>query len=365
MLKFGLSCFRNTRNLGDEVQSLAARQFLPRVDHLLDRDFLADFVPEDGAAVALILNGWFAHRAENWPPVENIIPLPVSMHLSSFPGWGNAGISAELFFLHPQAREYLRKWGPVGARDLHTLQLLKKADVPAYFSGCLTLTLKRQPGREREDFIAAVDVSDEIVEALQKRTDRPIRRLTHDDAVTLDVAKRFAKAEGLLDTYQRAHSVVTTRLHCALPCLAFETPVLLIDQSPDQTRFAGLHQLLRHCAPQQFMTGSGIPFDFQNPEPNDLDYLKLRNELTARVQQFITGVSSGNLTPDTLSDGGTLLARYNTLWAFYTELRKSRDVATLELEQTKRELEKARHECQEQARLLERLTQELDTSRIR
>ncbi|MDY7230446.1 polysaccharide pyruvyl transferase family protein [Hyalangium rubrum] len=358
MIKFGLSCYRNTRNLGDEIQSLAARQFLPRVDHFIDRDFLADFVPGDEQPVALILNGWFAHRAENWPPVESIIPLPVSMHLSSFRGWGPAGISAEQFFLHPSAREYLEKWGPVGARDLHTLQLLKKAEVPAYFSGCLTLTLKRKPEAVREDFIAAVDLPAEIVEALRKRTDRPILTLTHDDTVTADVSERFTKAERLLDAYQRAHCVVTTRLHCALPCLAFETPVLLLDQSPDQTRFAGLHQLLRHSSPEAFLEGKGFPFDLQNPEPNDLDYLKLRNELTSRVEQFISDVSSERITPEALSDGGSLLARYNTLWAFYTELRKLREV-------TSAELEKARNEVQEQARTIERLTRELEAARAR
>ncbi|HEX8449353.1 MAG TPA: hypothetical protein VF652_07165, partial [Allosphingosinicella sp.] len=79
--RFGLLRYRATLNLGDEIQSLAARAFLPRVDRMLDRDALSR-APGWTGETALICNGWFSHRPERWPPHPRLRPLLVSMHLS-------------------------------------------------------------------------------------------------------------------------------------------------------------------------------------------------------------------------------------------------------------------------------------------
>jgi hypothetical protein len=42
-------------NIGDYVQSLAAKQFLPKVDTLIERDSTADY---QGDRVRVIMNGW-------------------------------------------------------------------------------------------------------------------------------------------------------------------------------------------------------------------------------------------------------------------------------------------------------------------
>ncbi len=68
MKKFCLLDYTNTANLGDEIQSIAARRFLPQVDRYVDREALNDVRSEDGASYWMIMNGWFCHRAENWPP---------------------------------------------------------------------------------------------------------------------------------------------------------------------------------------------------------------------------------------------------------------------------------------------------------
>ena len=41
-MKFGLLNYSESYNVGDQVQSLAAKQFLPRVDYYIDRDNLQD-----------------------------------------------------------------------------------------------------------------------------------------------------------------------------------------------------------------------------------------------------------------------------------------------------------------------------------
>ena len=40
-------------------------------------------------------------------------------------------------------KSYTEKYGPVGARDKETERLFKSKGIPAYFSGCLTLTLDK------------------------------------------------------------------------------------------------------------------------------------------------------------------------------------------------------------------------------
>ena len=59
------------QNLGDFIQSLAAKQFLPHVDEYINREELSEY---NGKPVKMIMNGWYMMRPENWPPSEVIDP---------------------------------------------------------------------------------------------------------------------------------------------------------------------------------------------------------------------------------------------------------------------------------------------------
>ena len=64
----------NTDNIGDEIQSLAAKRFLPQVDYYLDRDNLNSFVPvSDNEDIKLIMNGWYSHKPQNFPMKQGSI----------------------------------------------------------------------------------------------------------------------------------------------------------------------------------------------------------------------------------------------------------------------------------------------------
>jgi len=62
MVKYGLLTYR-TENIGDEIQSIAARQFLPRVDIYVERDSLNNVVSDE--KIKLIMDGCFTHKPEN------------------------------------------------------------------------------------------------------------------------------------------------------------------------------------------------------------------------------------------------------------------------------------------------------------
>ena len=232
-------------NAGDYIQSLAAQQFLPKVHRYFNREHLNEY---SGPKTKLIMNGWFMHNPKSWPPSPDILPLFVSFHLSR---------RAAAIVLNQTNVSFLKKY-EVGARDFSTLNLLKTKGINAFFSGCLTLTLgnifHHQPGTE----IYFVDV-------LHKphflgRRKRILRKLfgdeitrsakgiqhTYPSQMYRTEESRFQLANHLLSIYQKAKLVVTSRLHCALPCLAMGTPVVLVNGyiSKEQVRFEGLEKLL-------------------------------------------------------------------------------------------------------------------------
>ena len=45
-MEYGLVVFNHTDNLGDDIQSYAAMQFLPKVDYLIDREAMDVFCPQ-------------------------------------------------------------------------------------------------------------------------------------------------------------------------------------------------------------------------------------------------------------------------------------------------------------------------------
>jgi len=234
-------------NAGDYIQSLAAAQYLPRVDKYINREKLNEY---NGNNLKLIMNGWFMHRPSNWPPSDKIEPLVTSFHLNS---------QAKESMLSKKSIEWFKKHGPVGCRDTYTLDVLSKAGVETYLSGCLTSTFEnkfnyrsndiyfadalfRVPGwstsaRTPRELLKAI-LSGDLIK-MNQRT-RLLNELFDEDIMQVSKSishyhparhsekERFSVAEDFLKKYATAKLVVTSRIHCALPCLAFGTPVIFI-----------------------------------------------------------------------------------------------------------------------------------------
>lgn len=278
-MRFGLLAYK-TDNVGDDIQSIAARAHIPDPDYLIDRDLLAHFeAPED---VKVVCNGWYSHYPANWPPAPKIKPLLVSMHISQ--GISASGLIASRYFFSEENAEYLKHFGPVGARDLATLKLFEAAGVPAYFSGCMTLTLQPAGLERRDDVIVLVDVSDKVVSYVRKKTRKQIRLLSAFVS-SYNPRDRVEAAREMLTQLETAHCVVTTRLHAALPSLALGTPIYLIDEADDQYRFDGLARLVRHGTEQEFL--SGLAIDLDNPEPNAEAHRDIVAGLRKTVAAFV------------------------------------------------------------------------------
>ncbi len=294
--RYGLLSYTGTHNLGDEIQSIASRQFLPRVDEYVDREQLSNYVSESNDIVSIVLNGWFAHHPENWPPSKYLNPLFVAFHISPGPSY-KSGLLPKDFFLNKQALKYLKAYEPIGARDNLTLQMLQDSGIESYFSGCMTLTLSRPNLAKDEDLIVLNELPANITNFIKAKTKKHVKSSTHGD-VKDGIAYRFTAAESLLSEYAKASCVITSRLHCALPCVAMGVPVFLIDVQMDQERFSGLNNFCNHGSAEDFLSGC---YDFDVPPPNPTRHLPYREALISRVSKFIATAQELSDTPYPLS----------------------------------------------------------------
>lgn len=222
-LRYPLSC-----NLGDEVQAIATEQFLPTVDAYLDRDGLAN--ADLGTPHLLVLQGWFSHNPEGTFPLHpSIIPVFFGFHASS-----TVGNNIRKHLSRPECIAQLKRYEPIGCRDTDTAAFLSGLGIKAYFSGCLTLTLPERTRVPEQPCLFIVDA--ENIPLPRELMTMPKRVLSQDLArvfSSYDEVKRPA-AEALLRIYrEQATLVVTTKIHCALPCVAMGIPVILFQDRDD------------------------------------------------------------------------------------------------------------------------------------
>ena len=288
-MKYGLVYFDETDNIGDDIQSYAIMQFLPQIDYLIDRERLNEFVSDAGEVTAVVLNGWYLHNKFNWPPAKSIYPLCTSIHFSV-----NDYMGIGYDFLNGISGEYLKNYGPIGCRDSSTLDILQQKGIPSFLSGCATLTLPQREKKHCEEYICLVDVPagvPEYVAAKVAGSGVHIKQLTHKvDYLNepLSWQERVEKVEDLLDIYQNAKCVVTKRLHCALPCLALKTPVLLLldTDRDDVTRYSHFVDLLFVSSTKDLLNEKA-EYDLLHPPVNKENYLIERKSLQGAIAAFI------------------------------------------------------------------------------
>lgn len=338
------------KNIGDYTQSLAQLSFINDKNIVyVDKERMSDFRSESGP-VKVIMNAWLMVFPQYWPPSKDIKPLLISVHISP--------TKAEEM-LTQDGIAFLKEHGPVGCRDLGTVAILKKHDIPCYFSGCLTLTLGEQYHAEKKNgAVYFVDPYIESVRAKDGRISIPLivsnvifglvnlskivrlyRKFHHFYCVAGKIlaVKKFiavsafyrayrtkfsdellfsaeyvtqsekvgqgtsykteqAKldlAASFVQKYSEASLVITSRIHCGLPCLAIGTPVLFVHSDGaghvrDPGRFDGIVELLNVLNYQNFVlnsTDEGIPnkIDLKN-----LDQIKNRETFKSLAQNMVT-----------------------------------------------------------------------------
>ncbi len=315
-------------NIGDHIQSCAAEQFLPQTDFFVDRERL-NTIGYDIAKI--IMNGWFTDSPENWPPNPNLIPFFISFHMQPS--------SAKIILRKKENVDYLKKHSPIGCRDYKTLELLQEKGIDSYFSFCLTTTLgKNYKTNKKTNEIYLVDLlysydrsilsKIKLRHALKQFSLRKLKKLkdffnpkariedfipdeviskgivvNHYVSSELSNEKLYKIAKTYIKNYSSAKLVITSRIHCALPCLALGTPVLflmegLTDESLHMSRFRGILDhinILTNQTKEEFEKHFGSKMnvyspseiDWDNPPQNPKTFEPLSRKLIERCEKFI------------------------------------------------------------------------------
>lgn len=338
MLKYGLLAVNTEKNehvnIGDYVQALAARQFLDGEYLFIERERLDQY---NGEEVKMIMNGWYMHHPENWPPSPKIIPLFLSFHIN---------VLAKEGLLSSSSIKYLKNHEPIGCRDYNTASMLMDNGIDAYFSGCMTLTLGlKYKSTAKDDTYYFVDAyydrtmdlasafrsmkyilkkpffikklsirmfgSSSVKKLLSAAKFYSIYSKIFTDEILISAffktqqdpiysgktnKELIDEAEELINGYAKAKLVVTSRIHCALPCLAIETPVLYVENynqsEASSCRLNGLRELFNIVLYKNDSLELKFNKSLKKISPssnikNSKAYLDLANDLIKKCTSFI------------------------------------------------------------------------------
>ena len=239
-VKFGVM-WANTVNIGDDFQTLAAINLLKK-NNIYDYDFVnrEKLSEYDGEPLVLIMNGWYMHDITKFPPSDKITPIFISVYIDN----------KELV---TKNLKYFKKHEPIGCRDISTKELFEKYGIKAYFSGCLTLCFDEHNKKENKNYIVDLkgsnggNLNSNAINMKNKM--KNVEYIKHNyfntEIEKNNLEYRLKEAEKILDKYRKANLILTSRLHVALPCRAFNTNVKFIHQNYHKDkRFKGLTKIL-------------------------------------------------------------------------------------------------------------------------
>ena len=150
VFKYGV-LWASTINIGDDIQTLAAINFLKKHEIneyvFVDREELSEY---NGEPIKLVMNGWYMHNIKKFPPSDKIHPIFVSMHV-----WDENLIKENV--------EYFRRYQPIGCRDEYTVKLFEKYGIDAYFTGCLTLLFDDVNNKKGGKYLVDLDSKSEYI----------------------------------------------------------------------------------------------------------------------------------------------------------------------------------------------------------
>lgn len=252
-MKFGNIHWQNTcitdsnviaANIGDNLQFMA-------IDYLYSM-----FLSDTKQIVNLHMNQLGQYQGEdlilpmNWNLFEpafinegkisiskNIIPVFLGMTIES--------ASYKETYFNDYNIAYLKRYEPIGCRDEHTLNVLRRHHIRGYLNGCMTSAFpKRKGGNQNKIFF--VDVPVDLLPYIPDEMKGKFEVMTQQYYFNANLEKE-AIFNFVREQYQKyaeeAGLVVTSRLHVASPCMAMGIPVIFVKNQVD-ARFGWLDAYL-------------------------------------------------------------------------------------------------------------------------
>jgi len=290
-------------NIGDTLQGLAAKAFLPDNAEPADREALSELDKKTPAV--LIANGWYMHRWDKFPPPEIVKPIYTSVHIA------RTQMLAEKKIL-----DHFKTNAPIGCRDQKSLLYFLGWGVPAYYSSCLTITT--QPRAEinttgEGEFILVDNmdhvVPDDVLNKLEELFGHKFIRISHDSISSNMPFEEYAnettdRMNSLLKRYCKAALVVTTKIHCALPCLGMRANVMLIHPDPKDFRLDTVKRYMKIYSYDEVL------------EMNTIPTVKVNKKRLKKYRAFLSGIVS-----QSVESGYNILSRPKSLEHKYLRLK--------------------------------------------
>ena len=230
-------------NIGDILQGMAAAAFLKNNAIPVDRERLS--LMNNQVRGFIISNGWFMHDFSFFPPPDNIKPLYISIHIAN-----------SALLQNEKIRFHFKENSPIGCRDRKTLQLFLGWGIPAYYSGCLTITTNpfieiRNDDKGEYLIVDNIDhpIPEEIIKKIEKNHSKSFTRISHDPghlekSFPEYVRKGTESMSDLLRRYCDASLIITSKIHCALPCIGMGANVIFIHPNPSDPRLETVRKFI-------------------------------------------------------------------------------------------------------------------------
>lgn len=363
-MKNGLLVCKGTapiKNIGDYIQSLASELFFDKIDDYIEREELAIYDKHE--QIKLIIHGWFMWKPEMWPPSENIVPLITSLHIVPEIAEDMLASGGKEYLKQFEpigcrdfgTMEFLQKKGidayysscltlVLGERYKSEVKSNKIIFVDPYFeyirdsdrrfsvskfiSSLLTIVYSYNKVRH---ISKNIDIESELgrfakyFKAIDKYLSAAGFYRTYstffEDEVLLNSEfiahtisqkvynteeSKFNLAKEYMNKYAQAKLVVTSRIHCALPCLAVETPVIFVESENldssekairSKGRFGGIKELFRTLSykacgalssTDELILSHKHKFNYIGQEFNKGEYIKLKDALIKQCEDFVS-----------------------------------------------------------------------------
>lgn len=239
------------KNVGDCIQTFAVdgiyKQLGIKKEDIcaLDRNRLREY---HGEQVILPMQGHFENikGAEVFPLSDEIKPI--------FMGYSS---TTEAHYTQECIKAYQEN-GPVCCRDEGTWKLMKKKGINAYLTGCLTIMLPERDKEPENGKVFLVDAPPAVEQYMPEDLKRNTVYVTHEiqwypkNSDEEELERIEALSGEILERYRNeAALVITSRLHCAAPCMAMGIPVILVRNYFD-TRYMWIDKYLPLYTPDRF-----------------------------------------------------------------------------------------------------------------
>lgn len=224
IIKYG-----NSANIGDNFQSYTTKKILEKLGYNVD------YIDRDKKDTSndkklFFINGYYSPktiRGLNFDFSENTNVIFYNMHLAG--DNQRDQFLRNKFLKNPKIQKVFKKFEPIGCRDEWTTQFLKKNGFDAKNNGCITLLLDKRTKEQEKNAKKCILVDvDEFVPIPRKyKNNYEYKSQMIEDGEKLTNNEKIKLTHEMLEYYKNnAKLIITSRFHCAMPCIAMGIPVV-------------------------------------------------------------------------------------------------------------------------------------------